>query len=63
MRVKIGNEWHEVAKGKPIMVQFTEGDLHNVRNMAPGATMYACAEDDEFATADDFRAWMAEGAA
>lgn len=63
MRVKIGNEWHAVEHGKPILVELSAKDKDNISNMHPDATMYAVAEDNEFASADDFRAWIADGKA
>jgi hypothetical protein len=58
MRIKIGNRWHVVTPGTPIMVEFEGNDHKNIMNMAPGATKYAVFPERADTTEDDARAWM-----
>lgn len=38
MRFKVGNIWYGVA---PLMIELTDADKENIRNMLPSATRYA----------------------
>jgi len=60
MRVKIGASWHEVSAQKAIMVEFSEADLRNVANMAPGARFYGQFDPADERTPDEKLAWMRE---
>ncbi len=58
MRVKIGDQWFEPAADQAIMIELTEGDRRNIRNMAPGATKYAVFHDDDERDHGEMNAWM-----
>lgn len=58
MRVKIGDQWHEVGPGQPIAVELTLKDRDNIANMHPEATRYGVFPDGM--TSDDMRAWLGD---
>lgn len=58
MRVKVGDEWHAVESGKPIMVELTDADRRNIAAMLPEATKYACFDDSAPLSPDEKFAWM-----
>lgn len=58
MRVKIAGTWHEVAPGRPIMVELTAADRRNIENMAVDATKYAVFDDGDELTSDEKYEWM-----
>lgn len=57
MRVKVGDQWHEAAPGKPIMVELEPGDKENIAAMHPDAKKYAIFDDEATSEAEK-RAWM-----
>jgi hypothetical protein len=59
MRVKIGDDWHAVELGKPIMIELTKADRRNIAAMLPDATKYAAFDDREPLSSDEKLAWMA----
>ena len=64
MRIKVGDEWHEAEPGKPIMVELTERDKHNLSNMFLNQSVsdkYALFHDDCPLAAAPLD-WMREGA-
>ena len=61
MRVRVGDEWFECAPGRPIMVELSDNDKENIRNMPSEARMYAVFDDIDGLTVDEMRAWMNVG--
>ncbi len=47
MRVKIGDQWHEVSPESAICIELTAGDRRNIANMLPEATKYAVFADTD----------------
>lgn len=58
MRIKVGDQWHQVEPGKAIMVELTGADRRNIANMADGCTKYAVFDDADQRSADHKLAWM-----
>lgn len=58
MRIKIGDTWHEAKAGTPVMVELTEKDKLNIKNMLTSATKYAIFADDEQMTVGQKLEWM-----
>lgn len=58
MRIKIGDEWHAIAPGKPIMAELSDDDKRNIVNMLPECTKYAVFDDADETTSDEKLAWM-----
>lgn len=57
MRVKVGNVWYEAENEQPIMIELTQKDKENIRNMHPDATKYAIFPDGKMTT-DEKLGWM-----
>jgi hypothetical protein len=58
MRVKVGDQWFEVAKGQPLLVELTPADKQNISNMHPDASCYAIFDDADETSAEEKLAWM-----
>ncbi len=58
MRIKIGNEWHEVTRDNPIMVELSEQDKLNIKNMSNDVTKYAIFTEDSPLSKDQKIEWM-----
>lgn len=60
MRVRIGNQWHEVNDETPIMVELTEQDKANITNMPDDARRYAVFTDNCPLTTAEKVEWVRE---
>lgn len=58
MRVKVGNDWFGATPTQPIMIELTEQDKRNIRNMHPEATKYAIFSDLDEKTKEQKMDWM-----
>lgn len=58
MRIKIADKWYEVDIDQPIMIELTDKDKENIRNMSSSATKYAIFHDLEPKTIEQKWAWM-----
>lgn len=58
MRVKVGEQWHEVTADAAICVELSSADRRNIANMLPEATRYAVFSDSDRRSPEEKLAWM-----
>lgn len=58
MRVKIGDTWHEVEKGKPIAIELDSHDKCDIAEMLPDATRIGYYHDDDQTTKEEKLEWL-----
>jgi len=58
MRVKVGDQWHEVTAQTAICIEMSAADRTNILNMDPDATKYAVFADEDPRDRDAKLKWM-----
>lgn len=62
MRIKVGSKWYEPKPNYPVMVELTDVDKQNIKDMLSDATKYAVFDDNGMFpwTKEDKLNWMKE---
>lgn len=62
MRVKVGNTWYDCQPGQPIMVELTDAEKRDLKNLPTDATRYALFARQDTFNKGTMKDWMDDGA-